>query len=213
MQQQFVLQANVFKGFTMDSFPKALAKQSLWVTPGPPPHPHAGRSLRARWDYQALLRQRLVLALPRQQSKLVGREHIRQANTQAAHNERAQPRRRVQQPLNCCCRLSHEKEVLHFCINPGITWSRIELDGLEQSRQWMNIPSAPNSDLPTDKATGEAETLKENSYETLTGFRESLFCHLNRYEPHSCLTTKQVELRGSFPFSFSLSLCSNVNKS
>lgn len=109
--------------------------------------------------------------------------------------------------------LQGEKEVLRFCMNPENKWSRIEAGGLEQSRQGMNTPSAPT--LLIFPLMRQQEKLRpgRKTAETVTGFREPLFCHLMRWEHCSWLTTKQVELRGSFPFSLLLSLRSNVNKS
>lgn len=108
--------------------------------------------------------------------------------------------------------LQREKEVLHFYMNPENKWSTIEAGGLEQSRQGMNTPSAPTLRIfPLTRQQGNLRPGRK-TVETVTGFREPLFCHL-RCENLSWLTTKRVELRGSFPFSLLLSLCSNVNKS
>lgn len=148
LKQQFLLQAKVFKSITVDLFPPPHAKQNLQITPGLCHVLHRTHMQAAPCktvgDYRSTLRQHLVVGLTRHQAKPVGREHIRQANTQAAgYNGRSQRRIHLQKPQNCCCLLLHKKEVLHFYINPEIKWRRIQLDGTEQLRQWMkHIPAS-----------------------------------------------------------------------
>lgn len=125
LQQQFLLQAKVFKIITMDSFPPSHAKQNLQITPGLRDvlhHTHTQATpCETDGDYRSTLQQHLVVGLTRHQAKPVGREHIQPANTQApSYNGRPQCRRRLQKPPNCCCLLLHEEEVLHFYINPEI---------------------------------------------------------------------------------------------
>lgn len=137
LQQQFLLQAKVFKIITMDSFPPCPAKQNFRITPGLChvlccTHTQAA-PCETDGDYRSTLRQHLVVGLTRHQAKPVGREHIQPANTQAPrYNGRPQCRIRLQKPPNCCCLLLHKEETLHFYINPEIKLSKVQLDGLEQ---------------------------------------------------------------------------------
>lgn len=156
----------------MDPFPKALAKQSLWVTPGLHRAPHRTHTPAAPWKP-------LGITSPGCDSAWSWACQGTGPSPWAGNTSGRQTHRL------CCC--SHWKvsaqdtctkhtELLLLAvapergvslyINPEIKWIKIEPGGLEQLRQWMNVPSALNSaHLPTDKAIGEAETRKENSWD------------------------------------------------
>lgn len=109
-------------------------------------------------------------------------------------------------PLNCHCLLLHKKEVLHFYINPNIKWSRIQPVGLEQLRQWMkHTPTSAKLSCSFYRQRNRGKLRPWIKVTRQWQALQKLFsCPLMRYEHYSCLTTKQVELRESFPFSLSL---------
>lgn len=163
----------------MDSFPPPHTKQNLQITLGLYHIPHhtytQAAPFKTIWDYRSTLWQHLVVGLTRHQAKPVGREHIRQANTQAAsYNGRYQHRIHLQKPLNCCYLLLHKKKVLHFYMNPDIKWNRIQLDGLKQLRQLMKHITCQHQTrllFPLTTQQGKVETLKENSWDSDRRYR------------------------------------------